>query len=212
MMKDVTSKGEINLEIMSMVNMLAITKLCNLHPYTIAESDEMYSTIINQQLDLTDIAGKDTGNYAYSGLLGALLAEKLLNQKELQSIQHVDLKQFSNIVASQKNFYAQFLSEITQGGSMNASLNIEKLKTQIEKAIDEREKNLMKSILNIAAQSGGISGGGIALAATVTAVSAPLQVVGALLALSSSFSGMLSPSNNSEQPIISVFKELQKNA
>ena len=49
---------------------------CKLHPYTISESNSTYNTIINKQLNHVDMIGKDSGKYAYDGILCSLLSER----------------------------------------------------------------------------------------------------------------------------------------
>jgi hypothetical protein len=38
--------------------------MCNLHPYTIANSEEQYNRILSTEVDHVDMIGKDRGKYA----------------------------------------------------------------------------------------------------------------------------------------------------
>lgn len=205
---EVASKTEISADLMSLLNMLSITKRCQLHPYTIAESEIVYSTIINSQIDNVDAIGRDGGAYAYAGILAALLSEKLLNETELKVALNIPLSKYFEIVSANKDFYTKYLSEITYGGSLNAQNNIDNLRNLLVKDIEERNKISFPTIAKIATVVSGLGSGTIALASILTVVAAPLQILGAALAISTTLTGLVNSKNKEEQPIISVFSKL----
>lgn len=92
-------------ELLSLLNMLSITKYCNLHPYTIAESPERFQTIIEQDIDFSDARGLSSGKYAYDGILGALLSEKIINETELNIVLNTPITQYYDIISQEKDFY-----------------------------------------------------------------------------------------------------------
>lgn len=205
---EVANKTEISIDLMSLLTMLSITKRCQLHPYTIAESQTVYSSIINSQIDHVDAIGKDGGAYAYTGILGALLSEKLLNETELKVALNIPLSKYFEIVSANKEFYARYLSQITSGGSLNAQNNIDNLRSSLLKEIEEKNKIKLSSIAKAATVVTGLGSGTIALASVVTVVAAPLQIFGAALALSATLTGLVNGKDKEEQPIISVFHKL----
>lgn len=147
---EVASRTEISIDLMSLLNMLSITKRCQLHPYTIAESQTVYSSIINSQIDNVDAIGKDGGAYAYAGILCALLSEKLLNETELKIALEIPLSKYFEIVSANKDFYSKYLSQITSGGSLNAQNNIDNLRNSLLKEIEEKNKIKFPSIAKAA--------------------------------------------------------------
>ena len=205
---EVASKTEISIDMMSLLNMLSITKKCQLHPYTIAESQTVYSSIINSQIDNIDAIGKDGGAYAYAGILGALLSEKLLNETELKVALDIPLSKYFEIVSANKDFYSKYLSQITSGGSLNAQNNIDNLRNSLLKEIEEKNKINFPSISKAATIVTGLSSGTIALVSVMTVVAAPLQIIGAALAISTTLTGLVNSKDKVEQPIISVFHKL----
>lgn len=205
---EVSSRAEISVDLMSLLNMLSITKRCQLHPYTIAESQTVYSSIINSQIDNVDAIGKDGGAYAYEGILGALLSEKLLNETELKVALDIPLSKYFEIISANEEFYSKYLSQITSGGSLNAQNNIDNLRNSLRKEIDEKNKIQFPSIAKTATVVAGLSSGTIALASVITVVAAPLQIFGAALALSATLTGLVNGKDKEEQPIISVFHKL----
>lgn len=206
--REVASRTEISIDLMSLLNMLSITKKCQLHPYTIAESQIAYSSIINSQIDNVDEIGKDGGAYAYAGILGALLSEKLLNETELKTALNIPLSKYFEIVSANKDFYSKYLAQITSGGSMNAQINIESIRTALEKEIEERNKIDFKDLAKKATIAGEVGGSAITFAAAITVVSAPLLIASAVLGLSATLTSIVSSKEKNEDIIISVFKKL----
>ncbi len=206
--REVSRKTEISIDLMSLLNMLSITKKCQLHPYTVAESHEVYSSIINSQIDNVDAIGKDGGAYAYAGILGALLSEKLLNETELKIALDIPLSKYFATVSANENFYSKYLSYITDGGSLNAQNNIDNLRRNLLIEIEHKNRNTISSIIKLATIVTGFGGGTIALASAMTVVAAPLQILGAALSLSATLTGSVNSEKKEEQPIISVFHKL----
>lgn len=196
-------------ELMSLLNMLSITKKCNLHPYTIAESNDRYTSIINNQIDHVNTIGIDAGQYAYEGILGALLSERILNETDLAVALNIPISEYFKIISSNKDFYRQYLMALTQGGSLNALSNIENIKEEIKSALQERDrlhKELFKKGVNII---GGVSGGTIGILGAVSVISAPLALVGAVLAFSPTLVGFMQDSQINNPALITVFSNLQ---
>lgn len=206
--KEVSDKTMLNPNLMSLLNMLSITKECKLHPFTIAENQKYYSTIIDNQLDLSVSIGFDNGQYAYKGILGALLTERLLQETELRYVLNIPLSRYAEIISSNKDFYNTFLSSLTTGGSLSADENMEHMRKSIIEAIDKRERETMTSVAKGAGLYGNISAGVIGVLGVTTVISSPIAMtVGALLGLTSTLTGLLS-SEKSNNPIISVFNKL----
>jgi len=205
---EVATKTDISPDLMSLLNMLSITKYCQLHPYTIAESEENYLSIVDSQIDNVDTIGKDGGNFAYKGILGSLLSEKLLNDTELKIALNIPLSRYFEIIDSNKNFYSKYLAEITKDGSIGAQNNINRIRNFLVNEIEERNKIDFRSLAKGATIVGGIGGAAIGLASAITVVSAPLTIAGAVMVLSVSLTGLVNSKSKNEDIIISVFKKL----
>jgi hypothetical protein len=206
--KEVSETSLITPSLISMLNMLSICKKCNLHPYTIAESQDAYDVIINDQIDHVDVIGKDGGKFAYEGILGSLLSERLLNETEFSYIKDISIEKYAGIISQHKNFYSEYLSYITSGGSLNADNNIEKIRDDFVDNIKKRNIRTLKSVAMGVTAVSGIGSGTISLLGVTTAISAPLAIVGGILGLSASLSGLLNSNPTEENTIISLFNDL----
>lgn len=206
--KEVADKTDITVDLMSLLNMLSITKHCQLHPYTIAESDINYSSIIDSQIDHVDAIGRDSGIYAYEGILAALLSEKLLNETELKIALDIPLNRYFEIISANKDFYLKYLAQIIGGGSLSAQNNIDSIRNALMNEIQERNKIDFRGMAKKVTIAGGIGGGSIALASAVTVISSPLIIAGAILGLSTTLTGLVNGKEKKEDIIISVFKKL----
>lgn len=206
--KEVESKSNITIDLMSLLNMLSITKHCQLHPYTIAESDIYYSSIIDSQIDHVDAIGRDSSVYAYEGILAALLSEKLLKETELKIALDIPLSRYFEIISSNKDFYLKYLAHIIGGGSLSVQNNIDSIRNALMNEIQERNKIDFRSLAKTATIAGGIGSGSIALVSAVTVISAPLIIAGAILGLSTTLTGLVNGKDKKEDIIISVFKKL----
>lgn len=207
---EAATKALLTPSLMSLLNMLSITKLCKLHPYTIAESDEIYSSIIDSQIDTVDTIGRDGGTYAYQGILAALLSEKLLNNVEMRFALDVPIDHYVDIIAKNKDFYSDYLSKIISGGSIDSSENIENLKDEIIKGIEEKNNISFPILAKAATASAGISSAAIGLSGAFIHLSAAFLVAGGVLSLSSTLTGLISSKDKGKRPIINVFSNLQK--
>ena len=76
--------------------MLSICKECKLNPYTIAESEDVFDKILNDQIDYTDMIGKAHGANAYESILCALLSERLLSNIEFQFLNNYPIEKGCN--------------------------------------------------------------------------------------------------------------------
>lgn len=207
---EVASKTMLTPELMSLLNMLSITKRCKLHPYTIAESKDRYASIIDNQIDHVNAIGKDAGQYAYEGILGALLSERILDETNLNVALNIPISEYFNIVSSNKEFYRQYLTALTQGDSLNAQNNIDNIKQEIKKALEEQNRRYIESFKKGVNIIGGVGGGAIGLLGAVSIISAPLSLVGAVLSFSPTLISLMKDSNGNNNPaLISVFSNLQ---
>jgi hypothetical protein len=193
---------------LSLLNTLSITRECQLHPYTVAESTKNFELIINEQIDLTQQIGKDAGDYAYQGILGALLTEKLFNEIEFTTASNIPLEKFHEVVISDKEFYDKFLNDITAGGSLNADNNLLRLKNSFIESIQHKNKNSAISHFKKIGVTGGIGSGLISLIGSASIISPTLGTLGAIMGLSSTLFGLLKSENRETNSIISVFKKL----
>lgn len=205
--QEVSEKTLITIPLISMLNMLSICKECKLHPYTIAESNDTYESIINEQIDHVDLIGKDGGKYAYEGILCALLSERLLNNVEFSYIKNISIEKYAGIISQHKGFYSEYLSNITAGGSMNADNNIEKIRESFAETVKKGSLHIIDVAKGLSAAS-GIGAAGITLLGATSVISAPLAVTGAALGLSASLGAILSSKTKDENTIISLFKKL----
>lgn len=205
---EVSEQTDLSPSFMSLLNMLSITKLCQLHPYTIAESEDEYSSIIQSQIDYVDVIGKDGGQYAYDGILGALLSEKLLDECEMNVILDVPIWKYLPIVSSDRGFYLSYLSQITRGGSLGGQKNIDDLIFDLRKEIEVRNKQYLAGISKSVIIATELGGGIIAVAGAVTIVSAPVVAIGAIMALSATLVGLINEKSVNNDPVINVFRQL----
>lgn len=185
-------------ELMTLLNMLSITKKCKLHPYTIAESEENYQSIINSQLDRVNVIGKDAANYAYESILGALLTEKLFQEVELKYIQDIPLSVYSKIVLSNKKFYREYLSKITSGGSLSGEYNVKQFKEDMLK----NNTNLIELISSMQDLAFYVLSLYSVISVSVTTAFLTFPII--------AFKTIIDDKNSSEQPTINIFKQLHK--
>lgn len=207
--KEISIKTVLTPDLMSMLNMLSITKICHLHPYTIAESALNYSKIIDEQIDNVDVVGKDASEYAYEGILGALLSEKLLHETELKFALNVPIEKYIQVISDNKEFYTKYLSQITTGGSLNANSNVEKIKRGLFEGNIEGKRQKYLKVVNGITVAGNVGASAIAVFGVVSVISSPLAITGALLALSSTLTNLINIKTKEEDTIISVFKQLR---
>jgi len=195
-------------ELLSLLNMLSITKHCNLHPYTIAESTERFQSLINQEIEYSSAAGLSAGRYAYDGILGALLSEKIINETELNVILDTPINQYFDVISQENDFYRDYIQILTNGGALSASNNIDAIKVLISKAIKDRNEQMKQQVKKVIERGGGIGGGVIGILGMVSVISAPLALTGALLGFAPSLTGLLSDKEEDRNSIISVFSKL----
>lgn len=206
--EEVAQHTEITVDLMALLNMLSIVKKCQLHPYTIAESQAVYQSIIDHQVNRVDHLGFDSARYAYEGIIGALLSEKLLQETELKIILDLPLTKYFEIISSHSDFYLKYLAEITAGGSLNAQNNITSIRNSVVKSVKERNHNQLVTAAKALTIGGSVGSGVVSLLGAVSVISATVNITGAVLGLSAALTGLINSKGNSEQPIISVFKKL----
>lgn len=99
---------------------------------------------------------------------------------------------------------------MTQGGSLNAQNNIDNIKQEIKKALEEQNRRYIESFKKGVNIIGGVGGGAIGLLGAVSIISAPLSLVGAVLSFSPTLISLMKDSNGNNNPaLISVFSNLQ---
>ncbi|BAK73250.1 conserved hypothetical protein [Arcobacter sp. L] len=213
LINEVAQKVTLSMSLITMINMLSICKLCKLHPYTIASSKEEYTRIIEKEIDYTDLIGKDGGKYAYEGILGSLISQRLLSEIRFSSISDVPYNKFVEIISNYNNFHSEYLEAITQSGSLNADVNIDKIK----KSVDLAQKNAngkLTTLLNTYSPSLNLSGSGLSLASVVMNLPPSLTSASSVAGLGLLVLGTLSEFFDNKQEntntIISVFKDLEK--
>ncbi|AZJ03076.1 hypothetical protein ACKLK7_04415 [Klebsiella quasipneumoniae subsp. similipneumoniae] len=207
MVECIKNDVEINVSIMSFINLWSITKKCNLHPYTIAESKDNYDELMSVNITSSKILTKTSLDYAYKGLLGALLTEDMLAKEGFVTIDNISLSNFQNIVQSEQKFHYEFLNRINAGGE----INLNEMAIDLEKAISDEIKNIDKNKLKnflpqgIAASSIGSYGLAYFCSASLT-----LNAMASILGISSTILGLLNRDNESNDPVVKVFCELRK--
>jgi len=205
--REVSDKALITIPLLSMLNMLSICKLCNLHPYTIAESESEYRNIIDHQIDHVDAIGRDGAIYSYEGILCSLLSERLINEEEFSFIKNIPIESYSSVIAQHKGFYSEYMSHMTSGGSLNSDNNINELRNLLHKANDSRSiESVAKDLTTVS----GIAGAGLAAASMMTTMSSSLLMGSGLLVLAGSFGSVFSKKSNEKNTVISLFKKLSK--
>lgn len=210
-MMEVSTKTTLTPNLMSMLNMLSITKSCQLHPYTIAESEQVYKSIINRQINNTSAIGFDACTYAYEGILAGLLSEKLINKAEFKSILDTPINHYYEIVSKYDDFHLNFLERITSGGSLSSENNISKLVNDV--SIKNNNNNIYDytKIAKPLSTTMAIGGNAIAVASSISLVSAPLGITGALMGLSATLAGLFSSNTGDDDTIISLFNRFYRN-
>jgi len=208
LIKKVAKKTILTPELISLLNILSITKNCKLQPYTIAESDESFKRIIDNQIDSSMIIGKDAGTFAYEGILGGLLSEKILNQEEFKVALKKPLSEYYSIINEQKDFYTEYLNTITLGGSLRGDRNIDVIRLKLKQAIEKQNKKLIKSTVKSAGNIAGVGSGTIALLSTIATITSPIGILGGLLGLMPALTSFMKDDNENQSVVISVFKRL----
>jgi hypothetical protein len=208
LIKKVAKKTIVSPQLMSLLNILSITKECKLQPYTLAESDDSFKRIIDNQIDKTMIIGKDAGTLAYEGILGGLLTEKLLNQDEFKVALNKPLSEYYATINEQNDFYTEYLKAITTGGSLKGGRNIDEIRIKLRQAIEKRNKKIVKSTVKTIGNIGGASGGAIALLSTFTAITTPIGILGGILGLVPALTTFMKDDNDNQSSVITVFKNL----
>lgn len=195
-------------ELLSLLNMLSITKICHLHPYTITESKDRYNKIVDNHLDYTDLIGRSGGIYAYEGILGALLSERVLNETELKIVLDLPINRYYEIISQNKDFYSEYISALTKGGALNIQNNMNKLKESVNLALHEKNEKIKQRFQQGLDWVGGIGAGTISVLGTVSAVSSPLVALNAIFLFSPLLFRLLGNKDNKGDPVISVFSNL----
>jgi hypothetical protein len=210
LIKEVSEKTTLSISLIGMLNILSICKMCNLHPYTIANSEEQYNRILSTEVDHVDMIGKDRGKYAYEGILGALMSQKLLTETSFSCSKSIPIEKYIEIISKHEKFYEEYLTLITNSGSMNANLIIDRIQYGIDESIKNGNLSIRK-ILKRFSKISDIGGSGIALAALISpAIPASIGIIGGILSLSGQLSSLIKDKKGNESTIISLFKDFEK--
>ncbi|UTD21856.1 MULTISPECIES: hypothetical protein [unclassified Citrobacter] len=207
MVECIKNDVEINVNIMSFINLWSITKKCNLHPYTIAESKDNYDELMSVNITSSKILTKTSLDYAYKGLLGALLTESMLVKEGFVTMDSISLSDFQEIVQSEKKFHYEFLNKITSGGEIDLNEVANDIEDAIAEEIKNADKNVLKKYLPQAIAASSIGSYGLAY---FCAASLPLTAMGSVLGISSTILGLLNRNSENNDPIVKVFCELRK--
>jgi hypothetical protein len=194
--------------IISLLNILSICKKCNLQPYTIAENELDFNILMNEEIDLTSLASKTTSISSYNSILAGLMSEKLLNVQELNYVRNIPISRYASEIREGNNFYNEYLRLITHNGVTNFDNNFEELHEKIITSVKNENTSRTKKIFDNISKVSTVGIAGVAIAETVVAISAPILLASATLALGSTIAGMFTSSNDKEDIIISVFRKL----
>lgn len=201
---------ELSPDIMSLLSVLSISKECNLHPYTIAESPEEFEDIVESRIDLTDVIGKFRGNHAYLSILGGLMSEKLVKDTKFNVVLDVPLTNYAAVVSAKSDFYEKYLNRLTLETGINTDEAIAKLGKNLEKDILETDTKVSKFVNETFGNATGLIGTGISVLVAMSEFDPKIKIAGAILGLASKFSGLYKPSETEDKTIIAVFKKLYK--
>lgn len=193
---------------MALVNLFSITRICNLHPYTITETDVNYSEITSVNIVAGKILSKQNLDYAQKGLLGALFTEKSLMREGFVTSSNIPLSKFQEIIHTNTEFNNEFLNKIVSGGEIELATISAKLENSILEEIENTDKNKIKKLIpaSVALASGSSYG-----MAYFCATSPTLTAFAAILGFSSTAMSLLIGNNKNNDRVIQVFSELKKN-
>lgn len=198
---------DLNVDVMSFVNLWSITKKCKLHPYTIAESKDNYDELLSVNISSTKILTKTSLDYAYKGMLSALLTEDLLMKEGFVTSDNISLSDFQKIVQNEKGFHYEYVDRIVSGGEIDLNIMANDIEKSISEEIKKTDINKLKKLLpqGIAASSIGSYG-----LAYFCAASLPLTAMAATLGISSMLLGLLNNKEANNEPVVKVFSELRR--
>jgi len=104
-----------------------------------------------------------------------------LNEVEFSSALNIPIYKYYDIISAEKEFYSKYLSQITSGGSLNSTSNIDKLRNDLSKSIEERNKEYFKKVAKTGTIVGSLGSGAISLISAATVISAPLLILAGIL-------------------------------
>lgn len=208
--EEVSKKTTLSPSLISMLNMLAICKSCNLHPYTLSNSDEQYERILHSEIDHVDIIGKDLGKYAYEGILGSLISQRILSETSLSCSKNIPIEKYIEVISKDSDFYKEYLTSITNGGSINATENIKGIQKSIDEVLNNRSQNIIKTFKDLEKTSNILGASLSLLAVTITTLPTSIGITGGALVLAGQLGSLLKDETKDTSTIVSVFKELHK--
>ena len=209
--QEAANKYDLTIDVISLLNILSISKKCNLQPYTIAENDKDFDVLINENIDLTSLSTPSTSLSSYNSILAGLMTQKVLNIEELQYIKNLPIQKYVSQIIESNNFYNEYSRLITHNGAMNFENNFEELRTEIISSVKKENFSRTKKIVDKLNKASGVATAGISVMATVTVISAPILMGAAAITLGSAIAGLLISSDQNESIVISVLKKLNSN-
>lgn len=206
-MLEVAEKTSLTPSLISMLNMLSITRACQLHPYTIAESEHVYKRIINEQIDNVSVIGLDAGGYAYEGILAGLLSEKLVNRAGFTGVFSTPTDKFYSVISKHEDFHHSYIERVVSGGSLNSDNNIDRLAGDV---ISKKQNHDYSGVLKPLSDIMSIGGCTISTVGSLFALSAPLIATGAIMSLSGTLAGLISNKENGNDVVISLLSKFHE--
>ncbi len=195
---------------MSLLNILSISNKCNLHPYTIAESNDEYMRILNKDSEVLNQDNLNESNHLYRKLLVGLLSERILTNAEFEINNNIPLNQYISIIESEEDFYKDYLQRLSQGGRQNADYNIKNINEDIKKSLKSKKKigaiNALKKVGKVSTTAGA----SITLIGGIVTLNPGLMSIGVLMGLVSPFTDWFNEESLNETATISVFQKLKK--
>ncbi len=205
---EASKKYSLTPDTVSLLNVLSICRICNLQPYTIAEDKIDFDRLLNNDIDLTGLASMTVSLSSYHSIIAGLMSQKILKISELEYIGDIPVDKYAAEIRDSENFYNEYLRLITHNDAMNFENNFEELHKEIVRALKEENVTKAKKILDSISKISSVGTAGVAMAGTVTVISAPILIGAAAVTLGSSIASMFAPSGNKENVVISVLKKL----
>jgi hypothetical protein len=208
MEKCVMNNVPLNVNTMSLVSLLSITKKCNLHPYTISESIENHDEILSFDITPAQALTKVTLDYANEGILAALLTEKTLMSEGFITSNTIPLSLYQEITQKDNDFNRKYMKAIVAGGEIDADSIACDIKKSIVDEIKNSDKNKLKKFLPYATGASSMGSYGLAF---FYASSVPLSGLAAFFGVTSTLFSLLIGNDKQNDPVVKVFAELKKN-
>ncbi len=209
LIKKVIKTSMVNTSTISLINILSITDELNLNPYTIAESNQHYNHIVNNDAQVLFEQNLSEAQNIYNKLLSSLLSEKILSNTNFQVDTRIPLIEYAHIVESEKGFYQDYLSRITRGGKSDAEYNIKNIIDDVDdfvkKSKEVKTVNGVKKIGKVSTTTAAV----VSIVGGIATLNPALMKIGASLGLISPFTDWFKDVTIDETSTISVFKAIK---